>query len=359
MLRIHVLTPGFETPNGRAFLFPLVVWRRSLRDAGIDCRLFRTESEGLTDCDVVVVDSKFHRDLWQTDETATLAKFAAMADRCRVIYCDTSDLSGWVNAKVLPLVHVYAKGQLLRERAGYAAAMYARRPYSDYYHRRLGVEDATPEWSRPITDAAQLNKLRLSWHSGLANYSLYGPARMALYGHMPMPWLLQFPRRFVAPREARSQDISCRFGFGYPRASVAAQRRLIHERMRGRIDTRKVSRRGYFRELERSKVIVSPFGYGEITLKDFEVMLTGGLLFKPDMTHMVTWPDLFRDGETMLTHAWDLSDFDDRLRDATENYQTWRHVAETAQEMYRRHMIGAMAETLFADHFRALIAAAA
>jgi hypothetical protein len=234
--------------------------------------------------------------------------------------------------------------------------MYGRRPFTDYYHRTMGAEDAVPEWSRPISDAKLLKKLRLSWNSGLADYSFYGPARMALYGRIPLPGLLRFPQSFTAPSNKRAQEISCRFGFGYPKASVAFQRKLIRERLHGRFDTSKVSRRVYFHELARSKVVVSPFGYGEITLKDFEVMLTGGLLLKPDMSHMETWPDLFRSGETMLTHAWDFSDFDSVLREATENYSTWQHVAEAGQETYKRHLVGPTADELFVDHLRALLA---
>jgi len=39
MLRVHLLTRGFATPNGRAFLFPLVVHRRALAQAGLDIRV--------------------------------------------------------------------------------------------------------------------------------------------------------------------------------------------------------------------------------------------------------------------------------------------------------------------------------
>ena len=37
---------------------------------------------------------------------------------------------------------------------------------------------------------------------------------------------------------------------------------------------------------------MSPFGLGEITLKDFEVF-SGSLLMKPNMDHMLTWPNFY------------------------------------------------------------------
>lgn len=355
MIRVHVLSPGFETPNGRAFLFPLIVWREALRDIGIDCRLFRAVTPELTDCNALLIDSKFHRDRWAEDTDRVLAEIASFAEKCRVIYCDTTDSSGWVQTELLPVVHLYAKAQMLRDRSAYQIPMYGHRPFTDYFHRALGTVDEWPEWSQAVADPALLSKLRVSWNSALADYSLHGPARMALYGRVPLPGLLRPPRRFVPPSRPRPQDVSCRFGVGYPRETVAVQRKLIRARLKERVDTRKVSRRAYFRELESSKVIVSPFGFGEITLKDFEVFLTGGLLLKPDMSHIETWPDLFRADETIIAHRWDLSDFDAVLERAVANYAGLTEVAERGQETYRRHLASQNAPMLFARHLSALL----
>jgi hypothetical protein len=353
---IHVLSPGFETPNGRAFLFPLVVWREALAARGMSLRFFRSVSSKLLDCDVLLVDSKFHRDRWRNGSGAVLAEFSHFAEHCRVVYCDTTDSSGWIQTDLLPHVHVYAKAQLLNDRGAYMKTMYAHRPYTDYYHRTLGVEDAQPEWSIPVTNPRLLDKLRVSWNSGLADYSLHGPARMALFYRLPIPFVLRFSRAFTDVSAARSRDISSRFGTNYPRASVSIQRRLIRERLGNRIGTTKLSRRAYFNELQTSKVAVSPFGYGEITLKDFEVFLTGGLLVKPDMSHMTTWPNLFRADETMLVHSWDLSDFEATLERAVGDYARLMDVAQTGQESYRAYTVAPDAADRFSVHLRAMVA---
>ncbi len=356
MKRLHVLTPGFVTPNGRAFLFPLVVHRRALRDAGIELHLRTAAGAGLTDCDALLVDSKYHKARWRKDAAGVLAELSDWAGRCRVVYCDTTDSSGWLQTEVLPVVQVYGKAQLLRDRGRYLQPLYGHRAFADYYHRRLGVRDREPEYSQPVKDAGLLEKLRLSWNSGLADYAPLGPLRMALYRRLPLPALLRYPSALAAPEDPRPNDISCRFGISYPRESVALQRRLIAERMAGRRDTRKLSRRRYFKELESSKAVVSPFGWGEITLKDFEVFLTGGLLVKPDMAHMETWPHLFRAGETMLTHAWDLSDFEAVLRRAVENDDERRAIAAQGQQEYLDHTTGRDAAERFAGQLVSLIA---
>ena len=356
MTRIHVLAGGFDTPNGRAFLFPLIAWRGALRDAGLDIRVFGRAAGELADCDALLVDSKFHRGRWADEKDAVLELFTRWAQACPVIYCDTTDSSGSLLTDLLPIVHGYAKSQLIRDRAAYLTPMYGHRPFTDYYHRESSVTDTDPEWSPAVTDRVLLNKLRVSWNSGLADYSLHGPSRMAIYQRLPLPGLLRFPKPSKSSSSARPQDVSCRFGIDYPRATVAFQRKAVREKLAGRIDTRKLSRRHYFRELETSKVIVSPFGYGEITLKDFEVFLTGGLLLKPDMTHMETWPDLFRGGETMLAHRWDLSDFECALDNAVANYSRHAGLAAAGQAAYRKHTSDSEAPALFAQQLRRVIA---
>ncbi len=352
---LHILTPGFTTPNGRAFLFPLIVHRRALAQAGICIRLFDTAAPALTDCDCLLVDRKFHEPLWPSQEAEILADFAEWSQRTTTVFCDTSDSAGWLISKLLPIVDIYAKGQLMRDRSAYLKPQYAYRAFADYYHRTLGIVDFEPAWSRPVPKAALLGKLRISWHSGLANYSAFGPYRMALYNRLPLAPLLRAPTRFTPPSDSRQQPISCRFGTTYSRASVAAQRWLIRERMAARMPTGKLSRRRYLAELRRSKVIVSPFGWGEITLKDFEVFLTGGLLFKPDMSGIETWPNLFVDGQTYVAHRWDLSDFEERLDAILADYPNWLQIATEGQARYACHLISSDAAPLFIEQLQAVV----
>ena len=187
----------------------------------------------------------------------------------------------------------------------------------------------------------RLGELLFAWPSPYVRVPLVAGPRL----------VLRPPGRFVPPSNDRPRDLSCRMGLAYPRASVAWQRRAVRERLSHRLATAKLSRREYFRELETSKVVLSPFGFGEITLKDFEVFLAGGLLMKPDLSHVETWPALFRDGETMVAHDWDLSDLEEKIDRVLAGYPRFVEVARHAQELYRRHLVGEEAATLFCDRF--------
>lgn len=356
MIRVHVLTEGFVSPNGRAFLFPLIVHRRALREAGVHLGFFVALCEALYDCDVLLIDSKFHKSRWIPDKEGILDEFLLFKKLVdRVCYFDTTDSTGQIQTELLPIVDSYYKNQILRDRTLYLRPMYGHRIYADYYHRSRGVADAEPEYSTPVDDPALLHKLAVSWNSGLADYSLLGPARMGLYQRLPIAALLRFPQNIASPSMERPIDVQCRMGFRYHRASIAFQRREIAQRLAGHITTDKIPRRKFLEEMASSKIVISPFGFGEITLKDFEVFLTGGLLLKPDMGHLDTWPDLFRAGETMICHDWDLTDLESVIDEAMANYPKYRQIAETAQIEYRRHRDRRTGEDAFVRRFTEIV----
>ena len=357
-MRIDILTPGFTTPNGRAFLFPLVVHRRALAERGLELR-FVAGADRVRDADAVIVDSKFHRDRWASDGEGVLREFETLKGRAgRLFYFDTSDSSGWLMSTLLPLVDGYGKAQVLRDRRRYLSPIYGHRLHADFAHRQFGIEDDTPEVSTPVSDPTLLAKIFVTWNSGLADYSPLGPLRMALRRRVPLDPLLRYPEPVASPSRPRPSPVSCRFGVDYPRASVAWQRRRVREMMGAQYDTTKLPRRAYFRELETSRIVISPFGFGEITLKDFETFLTGGLLLKPDMAHLETWPDLFRVDETMATHRWDCADLEDRTAALLADAPHARRLAEAGQDTYRRFTASAEAGGRFADHVAAIFAPA-
>ena len=357
MIQVHVLTEGFVSPNGRAFLFPLIVHRRALREAGIHLRFFVALRDALYDCDVLLIDSKFHKSRWIPDKEGILGEFLLFKERVDLVcYFDTTDSTGQIQTELLPIVDTYYKNQLLRDRTLYLRPMYGYRIYADYYHRRRGVVDTEPEYSTPVSDPALLHKLAVSWNSGLADYSWLGPARMGLYQRLPIAALLRFPQSIASPSMERPIDVQCRMGIKYPRASIAFQRREIVKRLADHMATDKLPRRKFLKEMASSKIVISPFGFGEITLKDFEVFLTGGLLLKPDMGHLDTWPDLFRAGETMICHDWDLTDLESVIDEALADHRRRIEIAHAGQTRYWRHAGGEEAPGLFCKRFKDILA---
>jgi hypothetical protein len=101
------------------------------------------------------------------------------------------------------------------------------------------------------------------------------------------------------------------------------------------VPTAKISLSEYFSELRNSQIGVGPFGVGEITLRDFEIIICGAALIKPDMNHLETWPNLFQPDETYVPHKWDLSDLKEKLNGLIGNPDLRIQLAMKAQKNYK------------------------
>lgn len=64
----------------------------------------------------------------------------------------------------------------------------------------------------------------------------------------------------------------------------------------------------YYRLMSRSKIVVAPFGYGEIAPRDAESAQVGAILIKPDMDHIQTVPNIYTDPQNFMNAEWDYSD---------------------------------------------------
>ena len=349
-MRVHVLAPGFTTSNGSAFLFPLLVHKNALRDASIDIRLVRRSARDLSDCDVLAIDSKEFRSEWADRRSETQELISSYRDTgTRIIWFDTSDSTGTLQAAVFSVVDKYLKSQLLNDKTRYTEHIYGGRVYSEFYNQTAGITDDGTAVDEPVS-REDTSKLGISWNSGLADYSTYGPLKMGLYRRIGFSQLLRYPDATETTRSRRSNNLSARFGASYSKATVRYQREKIRELLSVRLDTHKLGRRGYIRELRQSKIVLSPFGWGEITLKDFEVFLTGGMLLKPSMDHMQTWPNFYENGVTYLSHGWDLSDLEERIEWAIDNAADRLAIAERGQRKYVEYTSGTDAAEKFVTH---------
>ena len=352
-MRVNILTPGFTTSNGSAFLFPLVVHRNALRAVSINIQLVQRSSPGLTDCDVLAIDSKEFRNELQDDNSRTLELISSYRTAgARLIWFDTTDSTGTLQTAAFSVVDKYLKSQLLVDKSRYTQRIYGGRVHSDYYHEIAGAtDDDGNAVDEPVTpeDTA---KLGVSWNSGLADYSTYGPWRIGLYRRLRLNRLLRYPTASESPLSNRPNNLSARFGTTYSKGTVRYQRKKIRKILAARLDTQKLSRRGYMHELRKSKTVLSPFGWGEITLKDFEVFLTGGMLLKPSMDHMQTWPNFYEKDVTYLSHEWDLTDLEERIEWAIANESHRQAIAREGQRRYIEHTSGPNSAEKFATHFQ-------
>lgn len=88
----------------------------------------------------------------------------------------------------------------------------------------------------------------------------------------------------------------------------------------------------YYRRLANSKIIIAPFGYGEMAPRDLEAAIFGAILIKPDMSHVDTIPNIFEDGKTYIACKHDFSDLQEKIEMILGNYKDYLYIIENARK---------------------------
>ncbi len=325
-------------------LYPLFFDRRLLGENGIVFEVFADESDRLFDCDVLCVLSRHFRRTTvpgvaeKALDSRLEQRLQAMKDRVpRLIWMDEQSSPTKTQFQVLPIVDKYAKNQLLKDRTGYYKSYYYNTIFADFYKNSASLPDEEFIQDRALSEFSEhSHKLCISWNIGVS-------AHLVL--NTPADFLSHLIRGYShhsygsTDSNQKHFDLFCRWEQDYGVDAINFQRR----KLRNRIDFRnldatgfeRVSRLRYLNEMRNSKMIVSPFGWGELCYRDFEAMVNGALLVKPDMSHIETWPDLYKPHETYVPFNWDLADVNEVIREMLHNKHKREEITTNAQEHYK------------------------
>lgn len=331
-------------PNSKAFNCPLLAAKEEFAKRGVKLRFLfnhKIEYGEIPAADVLMINSNIFRPFWREREDLVLGFLeAAKSAGRRLVWFDTTDSTWCTQFKALPLVDVFLKSQILNNINNYLTPTRTGRVFTDYFDELYSAGEG--EYHTPTPDAEHLRKLDISWNTCFENYTedRYGFNAKLKQKLRPLTanafgGALRVP---FHPAAAERNGISCRVGLGHDRPSVVAHRQAIIDLLKENrgVDCGKVPLDGYFRELRGSRIGVGPFGVGEITLRDFEIIICGAILLKPDMSHLRTWPELFKADETMISHRWDLSDFNEKIDWILSHPARSAEIAANAQAVYRQ-----------------------
>jgi len=239
----------------------------------------------------------------KADMLQIVRKVRALAGGRPIIYFDGDDDICIQQPQMLPLVDLYVKKHVFADRRDYLKAYVGKSNLTDYVHRRFGfsfADDPVASETEPVA-ADQIEKILPGWNLALDSNILDLYARV----------------RASPPQGERTVDVMFRGSvpnnwLGCLRQEVAPALQRLSASCRVIVPTERVDREEYYREMMRSRITLSPFGYGEICWRDFEAILCGCLLIKPDMGHLRTAPDIFQPGLTYAPIRWDYSDLEER-----------------------------------------------
>ena len=357
-MKINILHSTRFTPNENAFLAPLRRIQKTLKRERINLTFFNCIEEATFDCDILFLSSKFFGPWWRRYgfERIKDVLLQARSHANRVFWFDLSDSTGTTHFKVLPYVNKYFKNQVLKDKLNYQQKYYGMRIATDFYHHTFNLEDAIIDEPHlnVLPSNKELTKIHVGWNSGLAYYGQWRHYIEQAVWRKPALYHL-FKPRFYSPMRKRALLYSARFGCSYERNTVAEPRRYIKQKLQAAIPMNKVNISRYFAEMRQSHACLSPFGLGEISLRDFEIVLCGAAMIKQNMDHLDTWPNLWETAKPISTFSWDLSDLESTIEYAKTHPEQMRQLADAAQKKYRAAFCKKQQAGSFTEHLLSII----
>mgnify|MGYP001282223326 CR=1 FL=1 len=324
------------------FYHPVRLFRKALKERGFDVHyFFNILAKGIEDCDVLVFQEDNYRQLLpiqNKDRQSTVDFLRNYFSRfARVIWFDSNDSSGWLRSYVFPLVDVYAKSQVLKNLEYYQQNHVTGILHRDYVIEKFGVEDNKTA-KAPISEKDS-HKIRVAWRRAYRDPIKFH--RLPIFRHFP-PRMPAY--QTTQPNlKTRSKLIQYRVRTWKNHPTINCWREQTKKQllqvMKKHPDYRLITSghiplNKYLSELENCPVTISPFGLNEFCLRDIWAFVSGSLLFKPSLDHVISFPDYYLDGETYVSHAWDFSDFEEKLDDILSHPQLYEGIAREGQEQF-------------------------
>jgi hypothetical protein len=333
-----------KEPIAYAQLYPFFEHREALRTMigfEFDHREGNTFAEigavldGVPDMDGY--DAIFLRPTWRHSSDEAVAFFSGIRQkfpRHRIVLVDPWDQVTGRYLCVAPHVDHILKYQGLKDPAGYQKEYIGGTIVSDYLARNHGYEIGDWDVGSRVPEG-YLDRVLTGW-----NFAVTPRFQKQLFPSR-LRQLFDFTRRDI--------DIFCRVNYGptnnlewygrYRMEAVETLQTLASEyrlAVSGEFsDTKTVSARQYLREIRRARIAFSPFGWGEVTWRDYEAIAYGCLLVKPRVDHVDTNPHVFVPGETYVPVEWDFSDLADKCRHYLAHWDEAEVIIGNARRMYR------------------------
>lgn len=363
MIKVHII--GKKNGSFDRHVHPIRVFRKELLHAGIDAEYFSNPIESRIDqCNVLIFMEAGYRDILpikSKDRSAAIDYLSSFFDRFdKVIWFDDHDSSGMLRTYVFPLVDIYAKSQILHDKTYYQQNHLTGVIHRDYVNEFYKIDDR--KILKGTISEQEIKKIRVAWNLSMINWPYF------LSDSVILKKLFYFNQHNYKIKYSsnnffnREKLIKFRGNLWESDPTVNWWRTTTKTHI-DQVNTingfsqselhLKVGKKQFHEEINNTMITPSPFGFGEICFRDFEAFIFGSLLFKPNMDHLNTWPNLYIDGVTYISHKWDFSDFNDKLEDILTHPERYDEVAREGQNRFKQALSDGAG---FARHFAEMIA---
>jgi len=247
-------------------------------------------------------------------------------EKAKVVLLDSHASTYAGGFRLLQHVDLYVKKSLLKDTSLYGRRYMDGRIHSDYVIREGGLQ--VDFMGSRILDGIDWNKIVLGWNIGTAE-------------RLEREYAGQWYR--AVPGGNRTIDIHCRVAtakdprrewYTFHRESAMKRVRQLQGVYTTIATDVTIPRERYLNELRNSKIAVSPFGWGEICIRDFEAVICGSLLIKPSMEHLETLPDIYKPEDTYIPVRWDFADLREKCLYYLEEEEERMSITRNAQQEY-------------------------
>jgi len=326
-----------------SIVFPLYKWKSLLKNHGINLRVTTDKNDKyLKNADTAIIISRVFADGWQNIEKRNNQNETELIDYLtdlkktvkKLVWYDRSDPSGSTDFPIIQYVDVFLKNQILKD-LNYYAQDHGARSVRQWLTSTDNVQAHSKKYYP--CPANQLYKIKLGWniiHSDHRVFKVKGKQRIISNYFFAAP-------KMYSPSITRRLDFSLRGSFVYGSSNgVSAQRNKVITvlkeitKYKSLVSGERVDKAAFMKEIAESKVCVSPFGWGEVCYRDFEIFIAGALMIKPSLNHFITFPDVFIENETYIPVSWGMDDLKQKLEEVIDNYTNYIHIAKNGQNTF-------------------------
>lgn len=266
--------------------------------------------------------------------TDVIDRVRASAPGARIVYLDGDDDICVQWNHVISKVDLYVKKHAFVDRSEYKRTFVGKSNLHDYVFRNFGHEVGPLDYGNlgdePVVirstgpiDTDDLKKIVVGWNIGLDR-------RLKAIRENAASSPINFEREIdITFRGSAAKNTVVSF----LRGGITDKLRAMENDYKILAPAERVDQAQYYAELKRSKICVSPFGFGEICWRDFEAVFCGSLLVKPDMGHIETDPNIFQAYETYVPVKWDFSNLEEVCRRYLENEAERRRIVTNARSV--------------------------
>lgn len=370
-ITISILTHESMLQRGGSDFFPLIKWSKDLHNKGYKINFYNYhKKKNLLSCDILLLHHRYYEQIikknysprgFKANNLAFIKEILLKARQygINIILFEGGDSSGTRQSEILPFVDLCLKKQIFKNKDRYTKK-------NGEHQVQIWLPDEVKELPKfkaiPPVSIEDKNKIEIGWNIGLLDYRNYHNLIKKYYpfNTYTIPISVYSKIDYTKPGGNKNLAFSYRGSAKGNNPRYFFNRKQMLETLNNTLSIEKykyllggkVSFKKYNDELHNSKMGISPFGWGEICYRDFEIMIAGAILIKPDVSHLETYPDYFIGHETYIPTRWDHKDLPQIITDVEKNYSDYLHISKQAQEKFKYFNNSAQE---FVMHFKSIL----